>query len=111
MRLGEHLESLRLLVKRRQIFRMMAVRDAQQYSSVAELHAESLEVACARHKLIIIVVSHIAKRVAGDVNLAARLQQLHLVEVAGFLEYPDGLSDLEFFPFERNILVHEFPHP
>ena len=111
VRLGEHLESLRLLVKRRQIFRMVAVRDAQQYSSVAELHSECLEVACARHKLIIIVVSHIAKRVAGDVNLAARLQQLHLVEVAGFLEYPDGLLDLEFLAFERNILVHEFPHP
>ena len=61
VRLGEHLESLRLLVKRRQILRMVAVRDAQQYSSVAELHSECLEVACARHKLIIIVVSHILK--------------------------------------------------
>ena len=90
---------------------MVAVRDAQQYSSVAEFHAECLEVAGARDQLIVVIISHILKRVAGDVHLAARLQQLHLVEVAGFLEYPDGLLDLEFLALERNILVHEFPHP
>ncbi len=82
MRLREHLECLRLLVKRGQILWMVTVRDTQQYSPVAELHTECLEVAGARNELIVVVVSHIAKRVAGDVNLTARLQQFHLVEVS-----------------------------
>ena len=78
---------------------------------MAELHAESLEVAGARDQLIVVIISHILKRVAGDVHLAARLQQLHLVEVAGLFEYPDGFLDLYLLAPERNVGLDNLSHP
>ena len=90
---------------------MVAVRDAQQYSSVAEPHTEGLKVAGARNQLVVVIVRHILKGVAGDVDLAARLQQLHLVEVAGLFEYPDGFLDLYLLAPERNVGLDNLSHP
>ena len=109
--LGEDLEGLRLLDGRRQILRMVAVRDTQQYSSVAEPHTEGLKVAGARNQLVVVIVRHILKGVAGDVDLAARLQQLHLVVVAGLFEYPDGFLDLYLLAPERNVGLDNLSHP
>ena len=109
--LGEDLEGLRLLDGRSQILRMVAVRDTQQYSSVAEPHTEGLKVAGARNQLVVVIVRHILKGVAGDVDLAARLQQLHLVVVAGLFEYPDGFLDLYLLAPERNVGLDNLSHP
>ena len=75
------------------------------------LHAPHLQVARRRHQRSVVVVHRVAQRVVVAVDLAARLQQLHLVAEATLREHPHRLLGRRLMAAEGHVHVHNLLHP
>ena len=111
MRLDEHIKCLGLLSKRREILRVMSVRDPEQYSPTVKTHVPCFQVAGARDKLIVVVVCCPSECVICDIDIPAGLQQLDLIRGANGGERLDGILNPCLMASERHILIHNLPHP
>ena len=98
-------------MERRKLLWMVSVRHAEQCPVTVRRQIPDFQVSGARNQHIIIIVSCPAERIIADVDLAARLQQLHLVEMSELPEQVDCFRDLHFVPVKLNILFDNLAHP
>ena len=107
----EHLVGLGLVREGGQDVRVLQVRFPQEDAVVVGLDAPDGQVAGGRDELAVIVVAGVVQGVVVRIGLAAGLQELDLVVVAGFPEFLDGPFGLDVIAVEGQVLLHEFLHP
>ena len=107
----EHLIRLGLVHERGEDIRVLQVGFPQEDPVVIGLDAPDGQVAGGGDEFSVVVVGRVVQGIIVRICLAAGLQELDLVVVAGFPEFLDGLFGLDIIPVERQVLRHEFLHP
>ena len=108
---GEDLEGLGLFVERRETVGVVPVGHAQNHAVAVGRELPYPQIAGAGHERAAVEVRSLAESVVFDVDVAAGLHELHLVELAEAAEQLRGLLHLDIMPPERQVELHQLRHP
>ena len=108
--LGIDLKRLRHVGPLGQQRRVVPVGHTQQHSFAAGLQTPHSEITGRRHQRTVVIVHRLAQRIIIGIDLAARLQQFHLVGKPSFRENAYSLLSGCLVAPERHIEVDDFLH-
>ena len=109
--LGKHPEGLGLRHLLCHLVGVVPVGHAQQQSLLIALQVPHLQVSGRGHQRTVVVIHRIAQRIVVRIDLAARLQQLHLVRETTLLKHADSLLGGGLRATEGHVHVDDFLHP